>query len=89
MGYREMIEELKITLTQSGQLRPYGDSIFAGTVEADSEQEARDKLQKLRQSPNPIADKGHQGCWALAYIDELTEVSKGKWKFRIIEPSTH
>jgi hypothetical protein len=76
-----------ITFTQVGQLRPYGDSIYAGTVKAATEQEARDALQKSRGGNRPILDKQAKefGECFRPYFTLFKEIEPGIWKFSITE----
>ena len=79
-----------ITFTQAGQLRPYGDSIYAGTVKAATEQEARDELQKGRGYNRPILDKQAKelGECFRPYFTVFKEIEPGIWKFSITEAYT-
>lgn len=76
-----------IELTQCGQPRSYADSVYAGTVEAASESEAREKLAKMRHVP-AIRDKQDKEHWSSPYFTEFTMTEEGKWRFRIIEEYT-
>ncbi len=77
-----------IKLTQCGQARPYADSIYAGTVQADTEQQARDDLQKMRGGNLPIYDKQDKENWHMPYFTEFREIEPGLWKFCIVEEYT-
>ena len=76
-----------IELTQNGQPRPYADSIYEGTVIAESEEEARSKLAEMRFVAS-IRDKRDKEIWYAPYFTEFKQVESGKWKFRIIEEYT-
>lgn len=78
-----------IQLTQCGQPRAYADSIFAGSVWAESEAEAREKLQAMRGTTKPILDRQGKGDeWSRAYFTKFHHVGSGKWEFRIVEEYT-
>ena len=77
-----------ITLTQSGQSRAYGDTIYAGTVVAQSEEEARAKLQAMRGLNKPIYDKQDKDDWAFPYFKRLTKAGDNEWAFVIVREYT-
>jgi hypothetical protein len=78
-----------IKLTQCGQPRPYADSIYAGTVTAESEQEARDKLQEMRGTTRPILDKqGGGDDWSRSYFTKFRKSGESVWEFSITQPYT-
>ena len=84
-----MSKNPNIKLIQCGQERAYGDSIYAGTIRAESEQQARDGLQEMRGTNKPILDKQDRGHeWSRPYFTEFREVEPGLWKFRIVEEYT-
>jgi hypothetical protein len=72
--------------TQCGQPRAYADSIYAGTVWADSEQEAREKLAKMRYTE--ILDKQDKERWHLPYFTKFRAVKPREWEFSITEEYT-
>lgn len=76
-----------IELTQCGQPRHYADSIYAGTVTAESEAEAREKLTKMR-GVREILDRQDKDRWSCPYFTEFDQVEPGKWKFHIVEEYT-
>jgi hypothetical protein len=76
-----------IKLTQCGQPRPYADSIFAGTVEAQSEEEARKKLASMRHTTE-ILDKQSPEEWSRPYFTSFRQAGPGEWAFRIVEEYT-
>lgn len=76
-----------IQLTQCGQPRPYSDSIYAGTITAESEQVARERLAKMRHCKE-ILNCQSKERWSSPYFTEFIDVSPGKWRFRIIEEYT-
>lgn len=78
----------KIKLTQSGQSRPYGNSIYEGTIQADTEQQARNDLQQMRGRNIPIYNKQDKENWHCPYFTEFREIEPGLWKFRIVEEYT-
>lgn len=74
----------KIIYTQCGQPRPYADSIFIGTIQANSEQEAKDELQKNRDCVTPFKNKDEKREWWEIYFTELSEIEPGLWRFKFI-----
>jgi hypothetical protein len=82
------VKDSSILLTQCGQAGPYQDSVYAGTVIADNEQDARAKLQAMRQVREPIFDKQDAERWSFPYFTEFRQIEPHKWKFRIVEEYT-
>ena len=82
-----MAEKDGIELTQCGQPRPYADSVYAGTVKAESEQEAKEKLAKMRHR-KAILEKQDEVAWSSPYFTQFVKIDEGKWKFTIIEEYT-
>ena len=76
-----------IELTQCGQQGAYADSVYAGTVLAESEEDARSKLAKMRHAPL-ILDKQDREQWHRPYFTKFRESAPGKWEFRIVEEYT-
>jgi len=76
-----------IELTQCGQQRPYADSVYAGTIEAASEADARAKLAAMR-SVALILDHQDKERWSMPYFSLFRQVKPGKWAFRIVEEYT-
>ena len=76
-----------IELTQCGQVRPYADTVHAGTVEAADEADARSKLAAMR-SVNVILDHQDKERWSTPYFSLFRQVEPGKWAFRIVEEYT-
>ena len=83
-----MRDERGIDLTQSGQPRPYADSVDAGTVVADSEEEAREKLAKLCGVSKILGKQDKGSDWSCPYFSLFREDGPGKWQFRIIHEFT-
>lgn len=77
----------KINYTQTGQAGPYKDSIYAGTIEARSEREARAILAKTRGVP-AIHNDSDPVKWFEPYFREFKKIGNGVWKFTIIEAFT-
>ena len=76
-----------IDLTQCGQLRPYADSEYAGTVDAKSEEDAKAKLAAWCQVDR-IFDKRSRENWAAPYFKFFRLDEPGRWQFRIVEEYT-
>lgn len=76
-----------ITWTQQGQPRPYADSIFAGTVTAESEADARVLIVKARYN-NPIYNIGEPCEWWQSRFTKFKMVESGKWEFSVTQPYT-
>ena len=76
-----------IEFTQCGQPRPYADSIYAGVVTADSEDDARAKLAKMR-GREAIFDKQDRDRWSHPYFTTFSLIEPGKWRFHIVEEYT-
>ena len=83
-----MSKNNRIKTTQYGQPRPYADSVYAGTIHAESEQQARDDLQLMRGASKPILDDRKGESWSRPYFTEFKEIEPGLWKFRIVEEYT-
>lgn len=77
-----------LEMTQAGQPYPYKDSIYAGTIEAENEENARDKLKRMKGESRPLQDKQDKENWHWPYLDEFEKVEDGKWRFKIIEAYT-
>jgi hypothetical protein len=73
-----------ITLTHCGQQRRYGDSIYAGTVEAATEAEAKEKLAKMR-GVKEILPAYDNVKWSSAHFTVFAKLEDGKWRFKIVE----
>jgi len=77
-----------IELTRAGQSAPYKDSVYAGTVTATSEAEARAKLAEMRHCET-ILDKQDKGDrWSSPYFTKFAEIETGRWEFIIVEKFT-
>lgn len=76
-----------IDLTRCGQPRPYADSVWEGTVTANSEQAARDKLAEMLYG-EVILDRQDKEFWSRPYFTRFTRIEDGKWEFRIVEEFT-
>lgn len=76
-----------IEYTQRGQSHSYGDSIYAGTVKASSEEEAREKLEEAREV-SKIYYKDQDRPWHCLYFARLEKVAENTWKFKIVRPYT-
>jgi len=77
-----------IELTRCGQARPYQDSVYSGTVEANDEAEARAKLATMRRA-KVIRDKQDKGeHWSSPYFTKFRAIGEGKWEFTIVEEYT-
>ncbi len=81
------MKDESIKLTQGGQFRPYADSVFAGTVTAETEADARAKLAKMREV-DEIFDRQHPEKWSFPYFTRFAQVEPNKWEFRIVEEYT-
>jgi len=77
-----------ITLTQGGQTRAYGDTIHAGSVTAQSEEEARAKLQAMCGLHKPIYDKQDKDDWAFPYFKKFAKAGDSEWAFVIVQEYT-
>ena len=75
-----------IELTQCGQPRPYADSIYAGTVIAETEEDARRRLAKLLHT-DKILDKQSAEWWR-PYFTRFEKTEDNTWKFRIVREYT-
>ncbi len=79
----------KVTYTQEGQQHPYGDSIYAGTIAAETKEEARELLEESRDEHQRLLDKRGQGeDWWKTFLDRLEPDGPGQFAFRFISPST-
>jgi hypothetical protein len=76
-----------IKLTQCGQLGPYQDSVYAGTVTAESEEEARSKLAKMR-FVGTILDRQDAENWHRPYFTRFAKSGEREWTFRIVQEYT-
>lgn len=77
-----------IELTRCGQSRPYQDSVYAGTLVATDEAEARQKLAAMRHT-KVILDKQDKGeNWSSPYFTKFNAIGDGKWEFTIVEEYT-
>lgn len=76
-----------ISLTQCGQPHPYADLAYAGTVEADSEPQARERLAKMR-SVDTILDQQDAENWHMPYFREFVMIAPSVWQFWITEAYT-
>jgi hypothetical protein len=76
-----------IAYTESGQPYPYADRVYAGTVQADTADEARQHLARAR-CVGEIREYQDSENWHMPYFREFSQVSPGVWKFRIIEAYT-
>ena len=73
-----------ITYTDRGQPYPYADSVFAGTVEAETEAEARAILANMR-FVESLPDRVDAENWHMPYLERFKLVREGVWHFRVIE----
>jgi len=76
-----------IKLTQCGQLGPHQDSVYAGTVTAESEEDARRKLAKMR-FVDAIFDTQDKDKWSFPYFTRFEKTGEHEWTFRIVEEYT-
>ena len=76
----------KINFTHVGQAGPYRDSIYAGTIEANSEREAR-KVLAANRGVKVINDEQTVNWWE-PYFREFKLIRPGVWKFSIVEAFT-
>ena len=81
------IEEMGIELTQAGQPRPYADSVYAGTVKADTKEEARTVLSTW-QRVETIPDRQDKEKWSWPYFTKLRERETGLWEFTFVKEYT-
>ena len=77
-----------IDLTQCGQPRAYADSEYVGTVEAESEEEAREKLVTMCHGAEILEKRSQGDDWHKHFFREFQITSPGIWKFHITLPST-
>lgn len=76
-----------IDLKQCGQPGPYQDSVYAGTVTAESEEEAKKKLAALRLVPEIFAKQDSEK-WSRPYFTKFAKAGDNTWEFRIVEEYT-
>ena len=76
-----------ITLKQCGQPRPYADSVYSGTVTAESEEEAKGKLALMRHV-KAIFPKQDPIRWSSPYFRSWHQIDETTWEFVIIEEYT-
>ena len=76
-----------IVLNQCGQPRPYADSIYSGTVTAESEEEAKGKLASMRHVPE-ILPKQDSVRWSCPYFRSWRKINETTWGFVIVEEYT-
>ncbi len=84
----QAVREDGIALTRCGQLRPYQDSVYAGTVDARNEAEARAKLAAMRHAKVILDKQGGGEQWSSPYFTQFAADGDGRWKFTIVEEYT-
>jgi hypothetical protein len=77
-----------IKLTQYGQSRPYASSIYVGTVSADSEESAKEKLAAMRRVNSILTKQDRGQDWSMPYFEKLSKTADNNWEFVIVEEYT-
>lgn len=75
-----------VEFTKSGQPRPYADHEYVGTVKAQDEREAKEKLKSY--FSGVIHQNWSREKWWEPFFKEFSQHSAGVWKFHVCKQYT-
>ena len=82
-----VVEGSTVIVDNEGAPWPYADSIYAGTVVAESEEDAVSNLSQMRNVKNIPMSKD-QVNWHSPYFERFEKTGENEWEFKIIEEFT-